>query len=70
MCFAALLPLGVLHLHKSVNDGYFAARQLASSTNPSNSFIEWMRLPGDVIFIVGGALAVLVDLLARSVALP
>lgn len=56
MCFATLLPLGILQLYKSVNDGYYAARQLEFITNPSNSFIEWMRLPGDVVFIVGGAL--------------
>jgi nitric oxide reductase subunit B len=56
MCFATLLPLGILQLHKSVDDGYFAARQLEFITDPSNRLIEWMRLPGDVLFIVGGAL--------------
>jgi nitric oxide reductase subunit B len=56
MSFATLLPLGILQLYKSVNDGYFAARQLKFITNPSNSLLEWMRLPGDVVFIVGGAL--------------
>jgi nitric oxide reductase subunit B len=56
MCFATLLPLGVVQLYKSVGDGYYAARQLKFITNPSNSLIEWMRLPGDVVFIVGGAL--------------
>ncbi|MEO7421537.1 MAG: nitric-oxide reductase large subunit, partial [Ornithinibacter sp.] len=45
-----------VQLYKSVNDGYFAARQLEFVTNPSNSLLEWMRLPGDVVFIVGGAL--------------
>ena len=56
MCFATLLPLGVLQLYASVNDGYFAARQLEFITNPTNSVFEWMRLPGDVVFIVGGVL--------------
>ena len=42
--------------YKSVSDGYFAARQLEFITNPSNQLLEWMRLPGDVVFIVGGAL--------------
>jgi nitric oxide reductase subunit B len=59
MCFATLLPLGVLQLYKSVDDGYYAARQLEFITNPSNSVLEWMRLPGDIVFIVGGALPVL-----------
>jgi nitric oxide reductase subunit B len=39
-----------------VNDGYFAARQLEYITNPTNSIFEWMRLPGDVVFILGGVL--------------
>jgi nitric oxide reductase subunit B len=59
MCFATLLPLGVAQLYNSVDEGYFAARQLEFITNPSNSLLEWMRLPGDVVFIVGGALPVL-----------
>lgn len=55
MCFATLLPLGILQLYKSVSDGYFAARQLDFITNPNNQLLEWMRLPGDVVFIAGGA---------------
>ena len=56
MCFATLLPLGVAQLYTSVGEGYYAARQLEFITNPSNSLLEWLRLPGDVIFIGGGAL--------------
>ncbi|MDQ2707117.1 MAG: nitric-oxide reductase large subunit [Actinomycetota bacterium] len=56
MCFATLFPLGILQLYKSVSDGYFAARQLEFVTNPNNQLLEWMRLPGDVVFIVGGSL--------------
>ncbi|HET9653972.1 MAG TPA: cbb3-type cytochrome c oxidase subunit I [Kineosporiaceae bacterium] len=56
MCFATLLPLGVRQLYESVDRGYFAARQLNYITNPANSIFEWMRLPGDVLFIVGGIL--------------
>ena len=56
MSFATLFPLGILQLYASINDGYFAARQLEFITNPTNSVFEWMRLPGDVVFIVGGVL--------------
>jgi nitric oxide reductase subunit B len=56
MCFATLLPLGIRQLYTSVDEGYFAARQLEFITNPTNSVFEWMRLPGDVVFIVGGVL--------------
>ena len=56
MSFATLFPLGILQLYASINDGYFAARQLEFITNPTNSVFEWMRLPGDVVFIGGGVL--------------
>jgi len=59
MCFATLLPLGIIQLYKSVGDGYFEARTLKFLTNDTNAVIEWIRLPGDVLFIVGGALPVL-----------
>jgi nitric oxide reductase subunit B len=56
MVFATLLPLGILQLFHSVNDGYYDARSLGYITRPGNSLIEWMRLPGDVILIIGGVL--------------
>jgi nitric oxide reductase subunit B len=59
MCFATLLPLGILQLYKSVDDGYFEARELKFLTNDTNAAIEWLRLPGDTLFIVGGALPAL-----------
>jgi nitric oxide reductase subunit B len=59
MCFATLLPLGILQLYKSVNDGYFEARELKFLTNDTNTLLEWLRLPGDTLFIVGGALPAL-----------
>jgi nitric oxide reductase subunit B len=59
MCFATLLPLGILQLYKSVDGGYFEARQLDFLTDDTNSLIEWLRLPGDTVFIVGGALPAL-----------
>jgi nitric oxide reductase subunit B len=59
MCFATLLPLGILQLYKSVDDGYYEARQLEFLTNDTNALIEWLRMPGDVVFIVAGALPAL-----------
>src|SRR5829696_2784215 len=56
MCFATLLPLGILQLYKSVNEGYFEARELKFLTNDTNALLEWLRLPGNTLFIVGGAL--------------
>jgi nitric oxide reductase subunit B len=59
MCFATLFPLGLLQLYESVNTGYFEARSLEYITNDTNALLEWMRLPGDVVFIVGGVLPLL-----------
>lgn len=56
MVFATLFPLGLLQLYESVNSGYFEARSLKFLTNDANAFLEWLRLPGDVVFIAGGVL--------------
>lgn len=59
MVFAALFPLGILQLYHSVSHGYFDARSLNFLTSRTNTLIEWLRLPGDALFIVGGILPVL-----------
>src|SRR5664280_3439793 len=59
MSFVTLLPLGVLQLYHSVHVGYYDARSLQFITNGTNGLLEWLRLPGDVVFIVGGALPLL-----------
>jgi nitric oxide reductase subunit B len=59
MVFATLFPLGVLQLYHSVSVGYFDARSLGYISNQTNAFLEWLRLPGDAVFIVGGVLPVL-----------
>jgi nitric oxide reductase subunit B len=59
MCFATLLPLGLLQLYHSVDKGYFDARELKFLTNHTNSLIEWLRFPGDLLFIIGGAVPAL-----------
>src|SRR5690625_76251 len=56
MVFATLLPLGVMQLWNSVNVGYYEARTLGYIAQPGNVILEWLRMPGDVIFIVGGIL--------------
>lgn len=59
MVFVTLFPLGVLQLYESVQHGYYEARQLSYLTNSSNRLLEWLRLPGDVLFILGGVLPLL-----------
>lgn len=53
MVFATLLPLGVLQLWHSVSEGYYEARSLGYIAQPGNAVLEWLRLPGDVVFLVG-----------------
>ena len=57
--FATLFPLGLIQLYKSVNAGYFEARSLDFLTNGTNTLIEWLRFPGDILFIVGGVIPLL-----------
>ncbi|MGH7989467.1 MAG: nitric-oxide reductase large subunit [Limisphaerales bacterium] len=57
MCFATLFPLGLIQLYHSVSMSYFDARSLKFIH--TLSLLEWLRLPGDVVFIVGGTLPVL-----------
>ncbi|GMA19430.1 cbb3-type cytochrome c oxidase subunit I [Arsenicicoccus piscis] len=56
MVFATLLPLGILQLYHAVGSGYYEARELNYVTNSTNTLLEWGRLPGDLIFIIGGVL--------------
>lgn len=59
MVFASLFPLGILQLYHSVSQGYYDARSLGYLTGRTNTLIEWLRLPGDVLFICGGVLPLL-----------
>lgn len=53
MSIATLFPLGVAQLYQSVKVGYFDARSLKFLTTKTNILIEWARLPGDLLFIIG-----------------
>jgi nitric oxide reductase subunit B len=53
MAFATLFPLGALQIYHAVGTGYFEARSLAFLESPLVNVMEWLRLPGDVLFIVG-----------------
>jgi acyl-CoA synthetase (AMP-forming)/AMP-acid ligase II len=53
------LPLGISQLYKSVGSGYVEAREPSFLTDSLNNALEWLRRPGDVLFIAGGALPAL-----------
>jgi len=60
MCFASLFPLGILQFYHSIAYGYFDARSLNYIQSGALPMLEWIRLPGDVVFIAGGALPIIV----------
>ena len=51
MVFANLFPLGIMQLADVVTNGYWHARSLEFFEK--HTYLEWLRLPGDMIFIVG-----------------
>ena len=53
MSFGTLFPLGIIQLYHSVSAGYFEARSMKFLTSGVNTMIEWIRLPGDLLFIIG-----------------
>jgi len=53
MVVISLLPLGIMQLYESVGSGYVEARSLGYITQPGNFIMEWLRLPGDVMFLLG-----------------
>jgi nitric oxide reductase subunit B len=63
MVFANLFPIGVLQLSDVVTNGYWHARSLEFFEQ--HTYLEWMRLPGDVA-VIGGTLP-LVYLTLKSV---
>jgi nitric oxide reductase subunit B len=66
MVFFNLFPLGVLQLGDSVANGYWHARSIEFFR--ANVWLEWLRLPGDVLFIAG--VVPVVYLTARAVFRP
>lgn len=58
MLFANLFPVGYLQLADSLQNSYWHARRLEFFRQPLVQFFEWMRLPGDILFLTGGILPV------------
>jgi nitric oxide reductase subunit B len=56
MVLLSLFPGGVLQVWDVVQNGYWHARSLDYTGGRVARFVEWARLPGDLVFIVFGAL--------------
>lgn len=58
MLFVNLFPVGLLQVNEALSASYWHAREPEFFARPLVRFFEWMRLPGDMLFIVGGILPV------------
>jgi nitric oxide reductase subunit B len=54
MAFVNLFPLGIVQLYYAVDTGYWYARSVDFIKLPWVNVLEWVRLPGDALFIIGG----------------
>jgi len=56
MVVLSLLPNGLLQVWDVINNGYWHARSVAYTGSSVPKLLEWMRTPGDLVFIFAGAL--------------
>lgn len=60
MVIMSLFPSGVLQVWDVVQHGYWHARSLDYIGSERSRLIEWLRLPGDLVFIVFGAVPLVI----------
>jgi nitric oxide reductase subunit B len=56
----SLFPAGVLQVWDVLQNGYWHARSLDFIGSERARMIEWLRMPGDVVFIVFGAMPLVI----------
>jgi nitric oxide reductase subunit B len=60
MLVLSLFPSGVLQVRDALENGYWHARSLAYTGGALPRLFEWLRLPADLVFILLGALPILI----------
>jgi len=55
MVVFSLFPGGVLQVRDVIEHGYWHARSLEYTASTTARTLEWMRLPGDLVFIFAGS---------------
>ncbi len=60
MILLDLFPAGVLQLSDVIAHGYWHARRLTYTMSGTFHLLEWIRVAGDVVFLVLGALPITV----------
>ena len=56
MVVMSLFPGGVLQVWDVAQHGYWHAREIGYTGSARAHLIEWLRLPGDLVFIIFGSL--------------
>lgn len=60
MLVCSLIPGGVMQLADVINNGYWHGRSPAFVYDSAMALIGWLRMPGDLIFIIFGAIPYLI----------
>jgi len=60
MVALSLFPSGILQIWDVMQNGYWHARSFDYIHSDRSHIIEWMRLPGDLVFIVFGAVPLVI----------
>ena len=69
MVVFSLFPGGIFQVLDVIENGYWHARSLDYTATPFARTLEWVRLPGDIIFILFGSLPVVLAALVGYVQL-
>jgi nitric oxide reductase subunit B len=69
MVAMSLFPGGLLQVWDVLQNGYWHARSLDYISSERSHLIEWLRMPGDVVFIVFGAVPLVIATLKSYMAL-
>ena len=60
MVVMSMFPAGVLQLVDVLENGYWHARSLAYTAGDLPRLLEWMRFPGDLVFIIFGVVPIVI----------
>jgi nitric oxide reductase subunit B len=67
MLILQLFPSGVIQFVDVIKNGYWHARSLEFSSQPSMTSLAWLRFPADALFIVGGVVPLLIAVILTYV---
>ena len=61
MVLLNLFPGGIVQMRDVLENGYWHARSLDFIGQPLTRILEWLRLPGDIVFILVGVVPAVLD---------